>query len=161
MNINSFNSLNIVAVRFYQTGDILTANQFISWTKVNTLSVTEDVMQTIFDANAEPVYSQDPPAVNINQLAEWDGAIQKDGKWYRNWKIIEVPDRELELKTQKLAELRFERNALLSKSDWTQVGDSPLSLDMKEKWATYRQELRNITTQNIDAVIWPIPPASL
>ncbi len=51
-------------------------------------------------------------------------------------------------------EVRAKRNQLLVQSDWTQVADAPVD---KAAWATYRQELRNITIQQnfpLD-VIWP------
>jgi len=40
--------------------------------------------------------------------------------------------------------IRSARNELLKDSDWTQLSDSPVD---KTAWATYRQELRDITTQ--------------
>ena len=40
--------------------------------------------------------------------------------------------------------VRAERNRLLAESDWTQVADAPVD---KAAWATYRQELRDITAQ--------------
>ena len=43
-----------------------------------------------------------------------------------------------------LAEVRNQRNQLLSQSDWTQMPDSPLSLELKAAWAVYRQELRDL-----------------
>lgn len=50
------------------------------------------------------------------------------------------------------------RNRLLQQSDWTQLPDVPLVT--KDAWTTYRQALRDITTQPgfpLD-VVWPIPP---
>ena len=43
------------------------------------------------------------------------------------------------------------RNKLLLECDWTQVPDSPLTDAERETWATYRQELRDIT----DHTNWP------
>ena len=40
-----------------------------------------------------------------------------------------------------LAELRTQRNTLLSETDWTALGD----VTMSDKMKTYRQELRDIT----------------
>jgi len=40
--------------------------------------------------------------------------------------------------------IRTQRNQMLKDSDWTQVLDSPVD---KAAWATYRQALRDITTQ--------------
>lgn len=52
---------------------------------------------------------------------------------------------------------RAERNAKLSQSDWTQVSDAPVD---KAAWATYRQALRDITTQIgfPENIIWPTSP---
>jgi hypothetical protein len=49
---------------------------------------------------------------------------------------------------------------LLAESDWTQLPDVPLSAEQKTAWATYRQQLRDITAQpgfpnNIN---WPQKP---
>ena len=48
--------------------------------------------------------------------------------------------------------IRNKRNELLKESDWTQAIDSPLPDIKKEEWATYRQELRDLTTTYLDAV---------
>tara|TARA_R110000822_G_scaffold26218_1_gene79081 strand:- start:30 stop:410 length:381 start_codon:yes stop_codon:yes gene_type:complete len=48
--------------------------------------------------------------------------------------------------------IRNKRNELLKESDWTQVNDCPLSDSKKTEWATYRQELRDLTTTYFDAV---------
>jgi len=52
---------------------------------------------------------------------------------------------------------RRERNQLLVASDWTQVSDSPVD---KQAWATYRQALRDVPTQQgfPDNIVWPVPP---
>ena len=42
-------------------------------------------------------------------------------------------------------QLRRKRTSLLKKSDWTQLPDSPLTGSKKTEWATYRQQLRDIT----------------
>jgi hypothetical protein len=54
-------------------------------------------------------------------------------------------------------EIRSKRNSLLYASDWTQVADAPVD---KTAWATYRQALRDITSQEgfPENVVWPIKP---
>ena len=42
--------------------------------------------------------------------------------------------------------VRQERNALLAKSDWTQLSDNGLSDSKKTEWSTYRQSLRDLPT---------------
>jgi len=55
------------------------------------------------------------------------------------------------------AEVRAERNKLLSESDWTQVIDAPVD---QAAWAVYRQDLRDVPSQagfpwTVD---WPVAP---
>ena len=52
------------------------------------------------------------------------------------------------------------KNQLLSVSDWTQIPGNPLTAEQQAAWATYRQELRDITAQSGYPfnVIWPTPP---
>ena len=54
-------------------------------------------------------------------------------------------------------EARSKRNQLLTASDWTQVADAPVD---QAAWATYRQELRDITSQEgfPEAITWPVAP---
>lgn len=54
----------------------------------------------------------------------------------------------------------LKRNALLYASDWTQIPNNPLTTEQQTAWATYRQELRDITAQSGYPfnVIWPTPP---
>lgn len=60
-------------------------------------------------------------------------------------------------RSAKTAEIRLQRDQLLKDSDWTQVADAPTD---KVAWATYRQELRDITQQEGFPfnVIFPTPP---
>ena len=44
---------------------------------------------------------------------------------------------------RRMAELRRQRNALLAETDWMANSD----VTMNDAWATYRQALRDITTQ--------------
>ena len=73
----------------------------------------------------------------------------------------ELTDKELNTLLQP--EVRFKRNAKLTRSDWTQFFDSPLSDSKKAEWAIYRQALRDITETYTDAIsisdiIWPTKP---
>jgi hypothetical protein len=56
--------------------------------------------------------------------------------------------------------IRCDRFAKLVSSDETQRADWPISPEQKAAWATYRQALRDITTQADPAnITWPIPPS--
>ena len=62
--------------------------------------------------------------------------------------------------TVSIDKLREMRNEMLRESDWTHISDSALTSAKKGKWATYRQELRNITNgyTAIHNPIWPVKP---
>ena len=57
-----------------------------------------------------------------------------------------------------LANLRVERNALLTASDWTQLPDAPTA--NAAAWRLYRQALRDLPEQTVypDAPQWPTTP---
>lgn len=55
------------------------------------------------------------------------------------------------------AKIRKKRNAELTSCDWTQVADAPVD---QEAWATYRQTLRDLPSQEgfPNEVTWPTEP---
>lgn len=57
--------------------------------------------------------------------------------------------------------VRPKRDYLLTKCDWTQLADSPLTTDMRSQWSTYRQSLRDLPANiSFENAVWPSPPAS-
>lgn len=68
--------------------------------------------------------------------------------------IEDLPSKELLLKP-----IRKKRNKLLAECDWTQFFDSPLSVEQKQAWATYRQALRDLPeTVDVNNPIYPSKP---
>lgn len=57
--------------------------------------------------------------------------------------------------------VREDRAQALAQCDWTQVPDAPLTAEQKSAWVAYRQELRDLTTQEGFPwnVTWPTKPA--
>ena len=70
---------------------------------------------------------------------------------------------QAELNEIKSRSNRDIRDQLLQESDWTQFNDSPLEGDKKIAWATYRQELRDLTVHanwpNLNNEDWPVAPS--
>lgn len=56
--------------------------------------------------------------------------------------------------------VRRSRDALIARTDWTQLPDVPAAT--RSKWAEYRQALRDIPQTQIDPlhVVWPVAPDS-
>ena len=77
-----------------------------------------------------------------------------------------VPDDQLpagweyEPERHEIGEVRRERNARLTASDWTQVADAPLSETQRAAWAAYRQSLRDLpqTYSGEGPIPWPVAP---
>ena len=71
-----------------------------------------------------------------------------------NQQIIDIKNEQLTPEN-----IRKKRNALLAESDWTQITDATVD---KTVWATYRQNLRDITTHsnfpNLEDSDWPTAP---
>lgn len=82
----------------------------------------------------------------------------------------QVLDKAQELyDNEGMRRLRHHRSRLLTACDWTQGADSPLSDEKKAEWATYRQQLRDLTSTAepviagpypiISNVVWPTEPS--
>lgn len=84
--------------------------------------------------------------------------ILVEGVYYQNWVQTNATQSEIDLRiSDKWDLVREERNELLKDCDWTQLADIPQST--KDLWSTYRQQLRDITTQsNPFSINWPVKP---
>jgi hypothetical protein len=83
-----------------------------------------------------------------------------DGLYHQTWIIIDASQEEIDERlNSKWSKTRITRNNYLKECDWTQLSDSPLSIDKKLEWSIYRQELRDVTSQEDPFnVVWPIKP---
>jgi hypothetical protein len=88
------------------------------------------------------------------QVCEEGPAVLVDGVWTQNYIVSDLgADASAEKVGAQWAVVRAERNKLLAACDWTQLPDA--SADAAA-WATYRQALRDITSQaNPFNIIWP------
>ena len=63
---------------------------------------------------------------------------------------------DAQITEQKWVKIRIQRNTKLSATDWRASSDLTLS----DAWKTYRQALRDITTQaDPDNISWPTEPS--
>jgi hypothetical protein len=109
------------------------------------------------------------------QYSVYDGVEQTGGKWYTKYilgpvftnttdeegNVTTAAQHEATYKANKDAEkataVREDRNKRLAETDWTQLTDAPVDT---EAWATYRNNLRNVTEQSGFPweVTWPNKP---
>jgi len=81
--------------------------------------------------------------------------------YVQTYQITDADSETIEKRKEiKWAEVRTTRNTLLSESDWTQFQDSPITGSTLTEWQTYRQSLRDVTTQSDPYNInWPTIPS--
>lgn len=133
--------------------------------------------ETLNDFGADIVF-EGPQASGgtVYQYSQSAGVEQIDGKWYTKHILGPVftdtpavgdtpaktaAENEAAYKATKDAEqakgMRTNRNDLLKESDWTQITDATVD---KSAWATYRQALRDVTSQVGFpwTITWPVAP---
>ena len=96
----------------------------------------------------------------IQAMYPWDAQQTQKFKTFANGAQIEALIEVAPAPVPTEEQIRQQRNALLVRSDWTQLPDAQLTSEQKAEWATYRQTLRDITAQaGFPATInWPIAP---
>ena len=161
------------------TGEVKTQGQ---WRAANpNMSLPRVWKAATLDAlDLDPVLRSPAATVGDYQVSVRDGVVQDaNGNWVENYVArdmfadttedgVTTTKAEHEAAYQatldaKTAEgHRTTRNKLLADSDWTQMNDSPLTNEQKTAWATYRQELRDMSDlaswPNIADDDWPVAP---
>lgn len=110
--------------------------------------------ERLADWGVYPVGKITPPPCPPGSIVEEGLPTQVNGAWQQQWTIRAASAEEAR---QQAADVRAQRNQMLSDCDWTQVADSPVD---KTAWVTYRQALRDITSQAGFPwnVAWPSKP---
>lgn len=86
------------------------------------------------------------PVASLYQKVQYNGLVLNEtGEWEESWLLADMTvEEKTEVDAKEVERVRRTRDEFLSSSDWTQVADAPVD---KAAWATYRQLLRDITTQ--------------
>ena len=163
-------------IRIRETGAVMYESEFRAL-HPNT-SMPQQLSEELLNDFGADVVFEGPQASGgtVYQYSQRDGVEQIDGKWYTKYVLGptftntegfgDIPaktaaENEAEYKamrdTEQAANVRRTRDATLAECDWTQVADAPVD---KAVWATYRQSLRDITTQSGFpwTVTWPVEP---
>jgi len=111
---------------------------------------------------------RDRNLVKVSQFRSYDALTQKlvacapvlEGDWVYTVAVASLTDEEIQVaKDSAMAQLRAQRNQLLTACDWTQIPDCTIT--NKAEWTTYRQALRDFPATVADArlpVEWPHDP---
>jgi hypothetical protein len=93
----------------------------------------------------------------LTQNAEVINPVLETGVWVQTWSITAASSSEIEQRTADLIQnLKGQRDQYLSETDWMALSDNTLT----SEWASYRQALRDITSQGgfPFSVTWPTKP---
>ncbi len=84
-----------------------------------------------------------------------------DGDYVKEYEAVSLTtDEKTAIDNSEWKGVRASRDNKLQQSDWTQISDSPLDNSKKTEWQTYRQSLRDITTQSDPFnITWPTEPS--
>ena len=109
-----------------------------------------------------PVVSTNPQFDRATETVEQNGCSYNAdlSRWETAWTIRDKTAEEIQADADSRAfDIRTERNSRLAQCDWTQLPDSPVN---SAAWATYRQELRDLTAQATfpTEVTWPVEPVT-
>ena len=154
-----------------QDGQVMYEAEFRAYTKANGGPSWETTTVEVLESLGADVVLEGPQASGgtVYQYSQRAGVEQIDGKWYTKYILGPVftdgettaAEQETAYKAAKDAEqaalVRNSRTEKLKDSDWTQIADSTAD---KAAWATYRQALRDITSQSGFPweVTWPDAP---
>jgi len=103
---------------------------------------------------------------NSIDRVDWSVVDDGDGQRISEWNLADpqpTPEQlnavwEAANSANEWSLVRGKRSILLNSSDWTQLPDVPMSDEKRAEWVTYRQALRDITTQPDWSVSWPYEP---
>lgn len=145
-------------LRNRETGAVITDGQLRS-DNPNTSFPAVLTPEIINDFGYDPVLEgPQPTLIPPYQTSQRDGVVEVNGQWFTRY-IAAEPDADgkAAMDAEQAKRVRDERNKRLVDCDWTQLSDAPVDAAV---WATYRQELRDITSQAGFPweVVWPTKP---
>jgi len=105
-------------------------------------------------------FSNQPDLDTFEKAVEVAPVKDEYGIWRQTWAVEPMTEEEVAARTeQEWNGVRGKRGFLLLRSDWTQLSDAPLTNTETANWSSYRQALRDITTQSDPFnILWPVPP---
>ena len=113
--------------------------------------------EVLADFSMYPYTIADQPEYNNETHTIVSGDIEQtiDGDWQKGWVLQAIPEEDIARR------VRANRDMLLAASDFTQLPDTARDDSERAEWATYRQALRDITSQEgfPNTVTWPVMPS--
>ena len=156
-------------VRIRESGQVMFESEFRAYAHENGGHAWDQTTTEILDQLGADVVFEGPQATGgtVYQYSMRQGVELIGDNWHTKYVLGPIftgetaAADEAAYKARKDAEraavVRQERSAKLKDCDWTQTADSPVN---KETWATYRQSLRDVPSQEGFpwTITWPTQP---
>jgi len=150
-------------LRVRETGEVISERDL--YYKYPNISFPKPLTPYVIDTYGLEVILEGPQPQTTSpyETVVRQGIEEIKGKWFTKYVIGPIFNNEedkkayrLNIDTQASESIRSTRNSLISKSDWMGCSD----VVMSDEWREYRQELRDITTQEgfPHNVEWPEEP---
>jgi hypothetical protein len=144
-------------IRIRSTGQVVYEGEFRALHR--NMSMPAQLTEALInDLGGDVVFEGQQASPTRYQTAYANGVEQVAGKWYTKYSVVDMDDEASAAKdAQQATSVREDRNKRLAETDWTQLTDAPVAT---EAWATYRNNLRNVTEQSGFPweVTWPNKP---
>lgn len=153
------------------------------YAKLNSEGNIEKYPYSLFDLRKDNPYTSFPSEIDeliknayglvevrLLDKPEYDNGSQRlkeskptlvEGEWVIPWVVEDFSEDELKaIEDNKIKEVRNLRNLFLQESDWVIIKAKETGTNIPVAWKNYRQELRDITSQEgfPHEVVWPTKP---
>jgi hypothetical protein len=156
-------------IRIRESGQVMFESEFRAYAHENGGHAWDQTTTEILDQLGADVVFEGPQATGgtVYQYSMRQGVELIGDNWHTKYVLGPIftgetaAADEAEYKAIKDAEcaviIRQERSTKLKECDWTQLADNPVN---KETWATYRQSLRDVPSQEGFpwTITWPTQP---
>ena len=100
---------------------------------------------------------------DAEEIKDIDGNSHDPKQYVQSHFVGQDDTKDARLLADEWTRIRAERDRLLTESDWTQGGDTPLGGSKKTEWATYRTSLRDLPDDQSSEttyadITWPTEP---
>ena len=150
----------------------MTKPEYWKWLETVTSGGTSSSDPPVYDYSGED-YTLEDTNVNVEGFTASGHIVSEIGtgssyhlKWDASKKeVVKDDDAKAAWElSEEWKSIRLKRDGLLTNSDWTQGGDTPLASGKKTEWATYRTKLRTLPEDQKDkttfaSITWPSQPS--
>jgi hypothetical protein len=168
-------------IRIRETGQVMYESEFRAYTKANGGPSWDITTTEVLTALGADVVFEGPQATGgtVYQYSQAQGVEQVDGQWYTKYVLGPIftdtaatetepaktaAENEAAYKAQKDTDqakaVRSTRDTKLAESDWRVIKAAETATTLDAAWATYRQALRDVTSQSGFpwTITWPDAP---